>query len=662
MNPRRLPTSVFAAALLLAAAGAPDRAEAQREGYTYLSYVQPDVLLVSSAEDDVAARVNMPVLAGDSLITGVGSRAEAVLADGSVVRVDGYTELRFERMARTYEEDDDRDLLFLAHGTAAVEVRDVATRDRALRLDTDDATVLAATRGLFRVDAGQRGTEVYVLAGKVEVQGRGGRALVIAGEYAFVSGDSEIEVDVSPSPRDRFARFVEERRDRGDHRETTRYVSSEFAYDYDTASFDDYGSWVYASAYGAYCWRPRVPLGWTPYALGYWRWTPAGMTWVSSEPWGWLPYHYGTWVYDALLGWLWVPGDEYSPAWVYWSYMSDWVGWCPIGYYSTYYRHSRRVVGGPTPHGRTVVGGPTPHIYPHLRGHVAVGQIDPKGWRYAPARRLGVRLDPARDIVRGDRVPFRPGEIAVIATAPLRLERGGSVSAAIQEAIRRTPITESGPGRASVNEGLTAVLRRDRTLTPAAQEELRLTVVRAGQDPAYRQTPLQSPRTADKTSSVDSWRLGVDRSPARGATATEIAVRPGRAPAPSNERGASHRRGDEGWRSPSSPPPAPILRRADPPARHDDSGWRAPQPRVIERDRAHDSPPPREAPVREAPRAAPPAPAPHSAPAPAPHLAPAPQAAPAPAPQAAPAPPPARREGALRMFDRTAQGTPPRGA
>jgi ferric-dicitrate binding protein FerR (iron transport regulator) len=627
MNLRRLPTSAFAAALLLAAAGAPDRAEAQREGYTYLSYAQPDVLLVSSAEDDVAARVNMPVLSGDSLVTGVGSRAEAVLADGNVVRVDGYSELRFERMARTYEAEDDRDLLFLAHGTAAVEVRDVATRDRALRFDTDDATILAASRGLFRVDAGRRGTEIYVLSGKVEVQGRGGRALVRVGEYAYVSGDSEIEVDVSASPRDRFARFVEERRDRTDRRETTRYVSSDFTYDYDTASFDDYGSWIYVSKYGTYCWKPRVPAGWTPYALGYWRWTPAGMTWVSAEPWGWLPYHYGTWVYDAFLGWLWVPGVEYSPAWVYWNYTPEWVGWCPIGYYSTYYRHARAVVGGPSP-----------LIYPHLRGHVAVGQIDPRGWHYVAARRLGVRLDPERDIVRGDRVSFRPGEIGVIATAPLRFERGTSSAASIQEAIRRIPITQSGTLPASVNEGLTAVLRRDRTLTPAAQDELRRTAVRAGQDPAYRQTPLESPRGAEKSASADSWRQGVDRGPARGASASESPVRPGESSSASHERGASRRRGDEGWRSPSSPPPAPIQRRTeDRPGRHDDSGWRAPQPRVIERDRAHDAPLPREAPVHEAPRAAP-------------------QSAPAPAPQPAPAPPPARRDGAFRTFDGAAQG------
>ena len=250
MNARCLQPSALAAALLLAAAAAPGRADAQREGYTYLSYVQPDASLISKAEDDTAARINMPVLPGDSLATGVGSRAEAVLADGNVVRVDGYTDLRFEQMARTYEADDDRDLLFLARGTAAVEVREVTTRERALRLDTDDATILAASRGLFRVDAGRRGTEIYVLSGKVEVQGRSGRALVRAGEYAYVSGDSEIEVDVSASPRDRFARFLEERRDRTDRRETTGYISSDFTYDYDAASFDDYGSWSYSSACG----------------------------------------------------------------------------------------------------------------------------------------------------------------------------------------------------------------------------------------------------------------------------------------------------------------------------------------------------------------------------------------------------------------------------
>jgi len=638
MNARRIAPSALAAALLVAAM-APGRADAQREGYTYLSYVQPDVSLISKAEDDSAARINMPVLSGDSLVTGVGSRAEAVLADGNVVRVDGYTDFRFERMAHTYESDDDRDLLFLARGTVAVEVRDVTTRERALRLDTNDVTILAPSRTLFRVDAGRRGTEIYVLSGKVEVAGRGGRALVRAGEYAFVSGDSDIEVDVSASPRDRFARFVEERRERTDSRNTTRYVSSDFAYDYDNASFDDWGGWTYSTTCGCTCWRPRVAAGWTPYALGYWRWTPSGLTWVSSEPWGWLPYHYGTWVFDALLGWMWCPGNEYSPAWVYWDYTPGWVGWCPIGYYSSWEPYSR------SRHARINVGGGRVPVYPHLRGRVAVSQIDPRGWNYVPSGRIAVRLDPARDIVRGDRVNFRPGEIGVIATTPLHFERGSNPAASIQDAIRRGPGAES-VRQAPVSEGLTAVLRRERTLSPAAEEELKRTVVRVGQDPAYRQKPVEVkpvevPRRAGRSALADSWRQATDRGLARGTTQAEAPVRREKASSSRNS-GTSPSLRDEGWRSPSSPAPAPIPRRAegDRPARHDDSGWRAPQPRVIERS-------------REAPQARESAPAPREAP----------QSAPAPAPQpAAPAAPPARREGALRTFDGAAHSAPYRRA
>jgi FecR protein len=631
MNARSIVPSALAAAFLTAAL-APDTADAQREGYTYLSYVQPDVSLISKAEDDAAARINMPVLSGDSLVTGVGSRAEAVLADGNVVRVDGYTDLRFERMASTYEADDDRDLLFLARGTVAVEVRDVTTRERALRLDTDDVTVLAASRALFRVDAGRRGTEIYVLSGRVEVAGRGGRAVVRAGEYAFVSGDSDVEVDVSASPRDRFARFVEERRDRTDSRNTTRYVSSDFSYDYDNASFEDWGAWAYSTTCGCTCWKPRVGAGWTPYSLGYWRWTPAGLTWVSSESWGWLPYHYGTWVFDELLGWMWCPGNDYSPAWVYWNYTPGWVGWCPIGTYSSWPPHSRRT--------RINVGGGHGPVYAHLRGRVAVSQIDPRGWNYVPAGRIAVRLDPARDIVRGDRVNFRPGEIGMIATTPLRFERSSNPAASIQEAIRRLPGSES-VRPAPMNEGLTAVLRRERTLSPAAAEELKRTLVRAGQDPAYRQQAAEVPRRADRSAPAESWRQATDRGLARGTPQAETPVRREGAPATSRDPGMSRRLRDEGWRSPSSPAPAPIPRRveADRPARHDDSGWRAPQPRVIERERSREAPPAREpAPApREAPavhRDAPPAAreAPQSAPAPAPQPAPQP-AAPA-APQA----------------------------
>lgn len=624
--PSRLP--VFAA-LLVAALAVPGPARAQREGYTYLSYVGPDVSLVSPADEDASARLNMPVLPGDVLVTGTASRAEAVLADGNVVRLDGRSELRFERLNRTYEGDDDRTILALARGTVAVDVREVSAREHALRLDSDDASIVSPARSVFRVDVGRQGTEVYVLAGKVEVSSRGGRALVRAGEYAFVSGDEEIEVDAADAPRDRFTRFVEERRERADRRDVTRYVGSEYSYDSDAASFDDHGSWTYVSSIGAYGWRPNVGPGWTPYSLGYWRWTPAGLTWVSFEPWGWLPYHYGTWAYDPVLGWYWVPGSLYSPAWVYWSFAPDWTGWCPTGfygYYDSYYRSTRAWYGNER-------GGPW---LAHLRGRVEVTQIDRRGWNFAPTGRVGLRFEPGRDVTRGDRVPFPRGETVVVATAPLRVPRGSNPVSSVQEAIRRAALPDA-PLRGGTNDGLASILRRDRVLDAAGQEELRRSVTRASRDFGPR-APSEPPRRSER---ADAWRDTAER---------PTGARP-EGPAAVERRGG---RSDEGWRAPSSAPPTRVERRE---GEHrdgrGDSGWRAPAPRVVERSSERtgtgggSAPPSRggEAPsrgsgsstVREAPSRSEPV---HSSPAPV-HSAPAyspPAAVSAPAPAPAPAP------------------------
>jgi hypothetical protein len=98
LRPRTLlPLLTLGLALLVA--GAP--ALAQRQGYTYLSYVGSDVALVSSGEDDTSARQNTPVVAGDRLVTGTTSRSEAVFADGAILRVDARTTVRFDSLART---------------------------------------------------------------------------------------------------------------------------------------------------------------------------------------------------------------------------------------------------------------------------------------------------------------------------------------------------------------------------------------------------------------------------------------------------------------------------------------------------------------------------------------------------------------------------------
>ena len=52
---------------------------------------------------------------------------------------------------------------------------------------------------------------------------------------------------------------------------------------------------------------------------------------AAGEPWSWACYHYGSWVSEPTYGWVWVPGVEWSPAWVSWRIGGDYIGWAPCG-------------------------------------------------------------------------------------------------------------------------------------------------------------------------------------------------------------------------------------------------------------------------------------------------------------------------------------------
>jgi hypothetical protein len=97
---------------------------------------------------------------------------------------------------------------------------------------------------------------------------------------------------------------------------------------------DENGEWVNSPEYG-WVWRPAVTdQEWRPYWRGRWAAYPGGMTWVSDEPWGYMTYHHGRWSWGVGLGWYWIPGVNYSPAWVAWRYYDGNCGWAPLNYYN----------------------------------------------------------------------------------------------------------------------------------------------------------------------------------------------------------------------------------------------------------------------------------------------------------------------------------------
>ena len=92
----------------------------------------------------------------------------------------------------------------------------------------------------------------------------------------------------------------------------------------------NYGQWIEDAQYG-FVWSPDVDGSFRPYYTnGHWIMTNYGNTWVSDYPWGWACFHYGRWTYDGYYGWLWIPGNNWGPAWVAWRYGEGFYGWAPL--------------------------------------------------------------------------------------------------------------------------------------------------------------------------------------------------------------------------------------------------------------------------------------------------------------------------------------------
>jgi hypothetical protein len=101
------------------------------------------------------------------------------------------------------------------------------------------------------------------------------------------------------------------------------------------ASLGNDGRWFLTGNFG-WVWRPYAAAGFRPYSDGRWVWTSYGWTWVSYEPFGWATYHYGYWNCDAALGWVWIPGYDWSACRVQWASYDNYVCWAPMtppGYY-----------------------------------------------------------------------------------------------------------------------------------------------------------------------------------------------------------------------------------------------------------------------------------------------------------------------------------------
>lgn len=327
-----LALALLALVLLLA-----DASYAQSDSpYGYVRTLEGEATLVPADDEEApfTTSINQPVLPGDRLYVEPGARLEVVLPEGTRVRAGDGAELDFAVLG--VEEDGEGPRMQLLNGELQLTVPDVTASSATPRIDTHNATVYAVDPGQFAVRVrGTQNTLVTVRSGTVEVRTPRGASILRADEALNIDGGDWPEVALVETPA---WTSLEVWGYDLDQQIADARVPEELADDrlaYDAAPLDRHGDWV--DVEGQYAWRPTVDYDWRPYTAGRWYYTPAGLSWVSPEPWGWMTYHYGSWDWVSHHGWVWFPARRWAPAWVYWYWGPDYVGWVPVGVYARHY-------------------------------------------------------------------------------------------------------------------------------------------------------------------------------------------------------------------------------------------------------------------------------------------------------------------------------------
>lgn len=273
----------------------------------------------------------IPVAEGD--VVESHGRGVLQLADGTRIAFGVGT--RFEVASLFNDRDDDQEVLLkLDRGRLRVAVG--RESEAQLRIDTPSGTAVARDGADVGVEVERdRVVRLRVHAGRVVFRNDRDRTSLRAGERltTYSSEDRLDRVqDFNTYGGDDFDRWSDR------HLAVRRGPSWDKVppeIRYYTDDLDAHGEWVYVDEYRTWCWRPlRVSAEWRPYWRGRWGAYPGGMTWISDEPWGYVTYHHGRWGWSTSIGWYWIPGVYYAPAWVAWQTSGTYFGWAPIGYHN----------------------------------------------------------------------------------------------------------------------------------------------------------------------------------------------------------------------------------------------------------------------------------------------------------------------------------------
>ena len=163
--------------------------DAPAERVIRLSFVQGDVSFLRAGVKEWASAVeNLPLLAGDQIYAGRGSRAELQLGRGNYIRLSENTALTIAELSDTASQFE------VTEGIAIIRLERLQTAFGRFEVDIPNAALVLQQDGLYRINVrGDDDSEVIVRRGAAEVS-------TLDGSFKVREGH-KLLIDTSPTSR-----------------------------------------------------------------------------------------------------------------------------------------------------------------------------------------------------------------------------------------------------------------------------------------------------------------------------------------------------------------------------------------------------------------------------------------------------------------------------
>ncbi len=507
-----------------------------------ISYIEgPASMQRTTDEEWTDALLNLPLMIGDKVYSGVGGRVEIQLEDDTVVRLGSDSYLHFANL------EDALTRIGILKGTVTIHARRVGYTRAPIEVQSKYVFARIDEWANLRLNIDEYGVaEVLVRRGHTDVKrGDDGYFKLSRGDQLRITGPDAASIALETvNQEDDFDQWCDMRDAMQSTSISSRHVTTRMA---GYSDLDYYGNWIDVPDYGT-VWRPRTVVdNWAPYRDGRWTWRGSfGWTWVSYEPWGWAPYHYGRWVYADRHNWCWVPHAEvvvlnrrshyyhrrpvWYPSLVSFTYArhgrhfgfslgsrhyhDPCVGWFPLGPYDHYdywdhYRHNRHSIGGSgnivagddvkinngTVNYGTINNGTINNIYQN--------QAAPNALTVMPQRDFESGNFGKQEVATLDPSKVRNNQIEVGPATSLRFSPKRTVQSKAPRSVAASP-NSAAPGKASTT-ARTAELSRDSSKSKSPRATTANSTVSAKRSTSTK-PETTAPRTSPSRTTVGSKR------------------------------------------------------------------------------------------------------------------------------------------------------------